>query len=159
MQEAKLRLLAALRAPSPNVEAIKAALRPEADGGAALGEQEKAVLELAFRLYMEEILAKSQEPGQSIEAAGVPQHLDLAIALAAADSCDYNTPFALLEDLFDANVISEAESLFALVEARAAALAPLARHIAIPPAAPTAPDAAPARAVPHQRQRPTAVAH
>ena len=60
----------------------------------------------------------------TIEAAGLPRHLDLAIELAAAEASDPNTPFALLEDLFDANVISAAESLFALVEARAAALAP-----------------------------------
>ena len=77
-----------------------------------------------MRILMEELLAKSKQPGMSIEAAGVSRHLDLAIALAAAEASDPNTPFALLEDLFDANVISAAESLFALVEARAAALAP-----------------------------------
>ena len=125
--EAKARLLTALRAASCDANAVKTALRPDAsaeEAEAALSDQEKATLELAFRLYMEDVLAKSQEPGMSIGAAGVPRHLDLAIELAASDSCDYNTPFALLEDLFDANVISEAESLFALVEARAAALAP-----------------------------------
>ena len=55
---------------------------------------------------------------------GVPRLLDLAIALAKADIADGTTPFTLLEDLFDGHVISTAESAFALVEARAAALTP-----------------------------------
>ena len=131
----KARLLAALaeltatdEPPSP-VEAIRTALRsPDVDptdaAGAALTDAEKQTLELVMRMYMEERLAESKQPGQTIEAAGVPKLLDIAIALAAGDGCDYNTPFALLEDLFDAHVISVAESAFALVEARAAALAP-----------------------------------
>ena len=46
----------------------------------------------------------------NVEAAGVPQLLDLAIAMASADVglFDPNTPFALLEDLFDAQVVSSA---------------------------------------------------
>ena len=129
----KERLLAALRAnvdskTSVAVEAVRTALRPDAtsedEANAPLSDTEKQVQELAMRILMEELLAKSKQPGMSIEAAGVSRHLDLAIALAAAEASDPNTPFALLEDLFDANVISAAESLFALVEARAAALAP-----------------------------------
>ena len=127
------RLLAALRSNADAktaiaVDAVRAALRPEAstedETNAPLTETEKQLLELAMRILMEELLAKSKEPGVSIEAAGLPRHLDLAIGLAAAEASDPNTPFALLEDLFDANVISAAESLFALVEACASALAP-----------------------------------
>jgi hypothetical protein len=129
----KERLLHALRSNADAktavaVDAVRTALRPgastEDEANAPLTETEKQLLELAMRIIMEELLAKSKEPGVSIEAAGLPRHLDLAIELAAAEASDPNTPFALLEDLFDANVISAAESLFALVEARAAALAP-----------------------------------
>ena len=57
----------------------------------------------------------------------MPQLLDLAIAMASADAglFDPNTPLALLEDLFDAQVVSSAERLFALVEQRGDALMPL----------------------------------
>ena len=134
--DAKTRILAKLRelmAAAPDtdpVPVIREALRP-ADAAAdpeqqdaALSEIERSTLELVMRMHMEERLAASKEPGQTIEAAGVPKLLDIAIALAAGEGCDPNTPFALLEDLFDAHVISVAESAFALVEARAAALAP-----------------------------------
>ena len=107
------------------VAAILQALRgseEEAASSDALSDS-KQTLELVMRMRMEELLATSKEAGKSITAAGVPQLLDVAIALAAAEISDYNTPFALLEDLFDAHVISIAESGFALVEARAAALA------------------------------------
>jgi THO complex subunit 1 len=136
----KARLLDALRAhlSSPGevadgVAVLRQALRPDAVASSEEGSAEKEkeeggaeiqVLELVMRMHMEDLLRVSKQPGQSIEAAGVPQLLDLAIALAAADVADCNTPFALLEDLFDAHVISVAESGFALVEARAAALAP-----------------------------------
>jgi len=110
---------------------IRQAVRPSdpvveepAEEPAALSDVEKSTLELVMRMHMEERLAASKEPGQTIEAAGVPKLLDIAIALASAEIADFNTPFALLEDLFDAHVISVAESAFALVEARAAALAP-----------------------------------
>ena len=137
---AKARVLEALRASTSadipsTAEAVKRALRPdadaaeaEADGGTAqppLIEQEKQTLELAFRFYMEELLAASNKQGKSVGLEGpVSRHLDLSISLAARDMSDYATPFFLLEDLFDATVISEAEVLFNLVEARAAALAP-----------------------------------
>ena len=137
---AKARVLEALRASTSadipsTAEAVKRALRPdadaaeaEADGGTAqppLIEQEKQTLELAFRFYMEELLAASNKQGKSVGLEGpVSRHLDLSISLAARDMSDYATPFLLLEDLFDATVISEAEVLFNLVEARAAALAP-----------------------------------
>ena len=62
----------------------------------------------------------------NVEAAGVPQLLDLAIAMAGRRRpLRPNTPFALLEDLFDAQVVSSAERLFALVEQRGDALMPL----------------------------------
>ena len=127
--ESKTRILAALREvlateePSDLVATIRRALQTE-ETDAALTDPEKQTLELVMRMHMEELLAASKAPGASIEAAGVPKLLDVAIALAAGDGCDYNTPFALLEDLFDAHVISVAEGAFALVEARAAALAP-----------------------------------
>ena len=131
----KARLLSALRLavghakpPSADEEtrgAIRVALRqPGEDDGAPVTEPEKQTLELVMRIHMEELLVSSKQPGQSIEAAGVPRLLDLAIALATSEIADCNTPFALLEDLFDAHVISVAESAFALVEARAGALAP-----------------------------------
>ena len=116
-------LMAAADVPEDLVEKFRAALQPEKTD-AALTEPEKQTLELVMRMYMDELLVASKKPGASIEAAGVPKLLDIAIALAAGEGCDYNTPFALLEDLFDAHVISVAESAFALVEARAAALAP-----------------------------------
>jgi len=90
----------------------------------ALTEAEKTTLDLVMRMHLDELLQRSKQPNQSIESAGVPQLLDLAIALAAADVSTAEAPFSLLEDLFDAHVISAAEGVFALAEARAAKLAP-----------------------------------
>lgn len=53
------------------------------------------------------------------------QLLDLSIELATANAADWNSPFALLEDLFDSQVISESEAIFPLVEVRGGALANL----------------------------------
>ena len=93
------------------------------DGEEAATPQHKADAELLVRMFMEDLLKSNN----SVEAAGVPQLLDLAIAMASADVglFDPNTPFALLEDLFDAQVVSSAERLFALVEQRGDALMPL----------------------------------
>ena len=116
-------LMSATEPPEHAVAKIRGALQPE-NTDAVLTEPEKQTLELVMRMHMDELLIASKMPGAGIEAAGVPKLLDITIAVAAGDGCDYNTPFALLEDLFDAHVISVAESAFALVEARAAALAP-----------------------------------
>eukprot|EP00665_Eupelagonemidae_sp_cell47_P006874 gene6874-8396_t len=110
--------------PPPAADAEgEEAVAARAEAAKALDVQ-RSTLELIMRMFMEDLLQKSRQPGQSIEEVGVPKLLDLSIALAAADAADYNTPFALLEDLFDAQVISAAERAFALVEARAASLAP-----------------------------------
>ena len=93
------------------------------DAEEAATPQHKADAELLVRMFMEDLLKSNN----NVEAAGVPQLLDLAIAMASADVglFDPNTPFALLEDLFDAQVVSSAERLFALVEQRGDALMPL----------------------------------
>lgn len=110
------------------VQRIQEALLPEGDKAEGMGEpradeSDRAVLELVMRTQLDRILGQSKAPGESIESAGVPRLLDLAIALASGAVSDPNTPFALLEDLFDANVVSAAEDAFRLVEARAGALA------------------------------------
>ena len=77
-----------------------------------------------MRMRMEELLATSKEAGKSITAAGVPQLLDVAIALAAAEISDYhNTLLRTLRDL-SMPMSSPLQRVAALVEARAAALAP-----------------------------------
>ena len=109
-----------------SVGAVQRALESERGGEARpLGDRDRTVLELALRTQLDTLLKRSKLRGHSIEAVGVPRLLDVAIALAHAEVSDPNTPFALLEDLFDANVVSAAEAAFALVEARAAALAQL----------------------------------
>mgnify|MGYP000930024207 CR=1 FL=1 len=109
-----------------SVSAVQRTLESERGGEARpLGDRDRTVLELALRTQLDTLLKRSKLRGHSIEAVGVPRLLDVAIALAHAEVSDPNTPFALLEDLFDANVVSAAEAAFALVEARAAALAQL----------------------------------
>ena len=91
--DARPRILAALRAVTAAangldaVEVIRNALQPDiARAEPAVSDAEKQMLELVMRMHMEELLAVSKEPGQTIEAAGVPRLLDVAIALAA-DEC------------------------------------------------------------------------
>ena len=67
---AVLKTLMSSDAPEP-VAPIREALGAEAE--AALGDTEKATLELVMRMHMDELLTASKEPGQSIEAAGVPK--------------------------------------------------------------------------------------
>lgn len=138
--EAKARGLEALRAAlsgdeplSAHVAAVQRAVAPaepgadETDAGASSGSGDKLskeMLELIVRMFMEELLAHSKRPGESVESVGIPRLLDLAIELASAEAVDTCMPFALLEDLFETQVISDAEKLFGLVEKRAASLAP-----------------------------------
>jgi len=89
----------------------------------AVSEHDRPTLELVMRLHLDGLLKRSKATEQSIESVGVPRLLDVAIALVLAELAEPNTPFLLLEDLFDANVVSAAEAAFALIEARAAALA------------------------------------
>lgn len=106
--------------------AFKATCAPEPadEADAAKLKEGKEVLELTIRMFMEELLVRSTQKGQSVESVGIPRLLDIVIKMASADNVDTNTPFALLEDLFDTQVISEAENLFGLIEKRAAALTP-----------------------------------
>ena len=99
-----------------------------AEGAAELKAQtaERAsTLELVLRTFLESRLGESKRPGASLASVGVTALLDLALALSAAGVADHNACFCLLEDLFDTLVISEADQLWKLVEARAAALSPL----------------------------------
>jgi len=121
--QVKQRLFETLRAAlqseaavSEHVEAVKADTPSD--------KASKEVLELVMRMFMEELLTTAKATGETVEGIGIPRLLDLAIALASAEVAESNTPFALLEDLFDTQVISDAERLFGLIEKRAAALAP-----------------------------------
>lgn len=134
--EVKERASAALRtaleandAPSLHIAPIQRALKPdgvvpipEGGPGSATSELEKPVLELIFRKLQEELVSKSSMAGNTIESVRVPRLLDLAIELSSADVADPNTPFQLLEDLFDTQVISDAENLFGMLEKRASVI-------------------------------------
>ena len=67
-------------------------------------DAERSTLELILRMFMEQCIRSVGKQGGSIEGARVPALLDLSIELAAASIVDPNTPFALFEDLFDAQV-------------------------------------------------------
>ena len=98
-----------------------------AEGAAELKAQtaERAsTLELVLRTFLESRLGAAKRPGATLASVGVTALLDLALALSAAGVADHNACFCLLEDLFDTLVISEADQLWKLVEARAAALTP-----------------------------------
>lgn len=133
----RVRITAALAAAvttasdsAESVEAVRQALvgdEPTAEEAAELKAQtaERAsTLELELRTYLETLLGAAKQPGATIESVGVGALLDVAIALSVAGVADYNACFCLLEDLFDTQVISEAEQLWGLVEKRAAALTP-----------------------------------
>ena len=92
--------------------------------GDKLQKESKELLELIIRMFMEDLLSRSKMTGETIESVGIPRLLDVAIVLAADNVAETNTPFALLEDLFETQVISDAERLYGLVERRAASLAP-----------------------------------
>ena len=118
-------------AAAEGVAAVRDALvgdEATAEGAAELKAQtaERAsTLELVLRAFLESRLGDAKRPGASLASVGVTALLDLALALSAAGVADHNACFCLLEDLFDTLVISEADELWKLVEARAAALSPL----------------------------------
>ena len=113
------------------VAAVREALvgdEPTAEGAAELKAQQAeraSTLELVLRGFLESRLGEAKRPGASLASVGVIALLDLALALSAEGVADHNACFCLLEDLFDTLVISEADELWKLVEARAAALSPL----------------------------------
>jgi len=114
------------------------ALRGDSSTETAVADADRSTLELIIRMYMEQCMASARQHGSSMEDAKVPALLDLSIQLAAANIVDPNTPFALFEDLFDAQVISRCEELFLLLEQRAASLSPFLSPPASTPKADTA---------------------
>uniref|UniRef100_A0A7S3WPI0 THO complex subunit 1 n=1 Tax=Emiliania huxleyi TaxID=2903 RepID=A0A7S3WPI0_EMIHU len=96
-----------------------------ANGAAAKAEpldaEERGTLELSMRIFLE------RKSSAGAAGALVVALIDRAIELATARAADLNTPFALMEDLFDSQVISESEALFPQIEQRGAALAKLMR--------------------------------
>ncbi len=118
-------------ATAEGVAAVREALvgdEPTAEGAAELKAQQAeraSTLELVLRGFLESRLGEAKRPGASLASVGVIALLDLALALSAEGVADHNACFCLLEDLFDTLVISEADELWKLVEARAAALSPL----------------------------------
>lgn len=86
------------------------------------GEPERSTFELVVRMFLEEECLTRKRGGVSIADCGVPPLLDLAIDLAVAEVAEFNTPFVLIEDLLDSQVISESEQIFGLLEARAGQL-------------------------------------
>mmetsp|Transcript_20040 Transcript_20040/g.64023 ORF Transcript_20040/g.64023 Transcript_20040/m.64023 type:complete len:557 (-) Transcript_20040:372-2042(-) len=96
-----------------------------ANGAAAKAEtldaEERGTLELAMRIFLE------RKSSAGAAGALVVALIDRSIELATARVADLNTPFALMEDLFDSQVISESEALFPQIEQRGGALAKLMR--------------------------------
>jgi len=113
--------------PLPDAKATRG--DQDLDGGTEaplLTEGERSTIELAVRMYLDRcICGEEHRSAKTFEAARVPELLDFAISLTNANIADYNLPFALLEDLFDSQVISQSQALFSLVEDRAAALSSL----------------------------------
>ena len=107
------------------VESVVSALRPPTSSTEPLDADEKSSLDLAMRIFLDRLLLRAKANRASAEGTGVLRLLDVSIELANANAADWNTPFALLEDLFDSQVISESEAIFPHIEERGAALAKL----------------------------------
>jgi hypothetical protein len=141
-------VVCAIRDGSPPVVAASGSLSSvddKAEKKELLDPEEKSTLDLSMRIFLDALLTKAKASKLSAEAAGVVELLDCSIELAGADAADWNTPFALIEDLFDLQLISESESIFPLIERRADALAAL---MGGDPAA-TCPASSPAPVSPH----------
>lgn len=123
-------VVSAIRDGSPPVVAASGSLssvddKAEKKAADLLDPEEKSTLDLSMRIFLDSVLTKAKASKLSAEEAGVVELLDRSIELAGANAADWNTPFALIEDLFDLLLISELESIFPLIECRGDALAKL----------------------------------
>ena len=75
------------------------------DGEEPATPQHKADAALLVRMFMEDLLKSNN----NVEAAGVPAPRPGDRGVGDVGLFDPNTPFALLEDLFDAQVVSSAD--------------------------------------------------
>ena len=89
-----------------------------------LSDADRTTLELVIRMFLDDLLRRAKESKAVIADAKVPELLDLTLELTRQGVTEYNTAFALIEDIFDSQLISELEIVFSLIEARASQLGP-----------------------------------